>query len=59
MDVVLCNQGEFADLPRFGVVNVAGNEGYDLLAIFQRHKKCTHEFWRSYEGTALKGTDNT
>lgn len=29
----------------FGV-NVAGNEGYDLLAmyVFQRHKKCTREF---------------
>ena len=32
LDVVLCNQGEAADLHRLGVVNVAGNEGYDLLA---------------------------
>jgi len=46
LDVVLCNQGEGADLHRFGVVNVAGHEGYYLLAmyVFQRHKKCTREF---------------
>jgi hypothetical protein len=44
--VVLCSQGEVADLQRFGVLNVAGNEGYDLLAmlVFERHKKCTREF---------------
>jgi hypothetical protein len=45
-DAVVSNQGEVSDLQRFGVVNVTGNEGYDLLAmwIVQRHKKYTREF---------------
>jgi hypothetical protein len=48
LDAVVCNQEKVPDLHRFSVVNVTGNEGYDLLAmqVVQKHRKYvyTREF---------------